>query len=91
VRLIGQGITPKPERTAEPGNATDPEMARKGSRPAYFGDGFIDTPLYDGPQLAVGVEIEGPALIEEPFTVVVLAPGMRARLDDRCNYDVTFG
>jgi len=90
VRLIGQGINPKPERTAEPGTATDPEQARKGSRPAYFGDGFVDTPLYDGPQLAVGAVIEGPALIEEPFTVVVLAPGLRARLDECCNYDVTF-
>jgi N-methylhydantoinase A len=91
VRLIGQGITPKPERMAEPGTVRDPEKAHKGSRPAYFGDGFVDTPIYDGPQLAVGVEIEGPALIEEPFTVVVLGPGYRSRLDDDGNYDVTVG
>ena len=90
VRLIGQGVTPKPERTAEAGSARDAEKARKGTRAAYFGDGFIDTPLYDGPQLAPGVEIQGPALIEEPFTVVVLAPGYRARLDDHGNYEVTF-
>jgi len=91
VRLIGQGITPKPERTAEPGTATDAEQARKGSRRAWFGDGYVDTPLYDGPQLAVGAVIEGPALIEEPFTVVVLGPGCRARLDESCNYDVRIG
>jgi N-methylhydantoinase A len=90
VRLIGQGFTPKPGRTAEPGTVSDPAKARKGSRPAYFGDGFVDTPLYDGPLLASGVEVEGPALIEEPFTVVVLGPGYRARLDDHGNYEVTF-
>jgi len=90
VRLIGQGFTPKPERTAEPGTVSDPERAHKGTRSAYFGDGFIDTPLYDGPQLASGVEIRGPAMIEEPFTVVVLGPGYRARLDEHGNYEVTF-
>jgi N-methylhydantoinase A len=89
VRLIGQGVTPKPERTAELGTITDPTRAQKGTRPAYFGDGFVDTPIYDGPGLASGVEIRGPALIEEPFTVVVLAPGYTAYLDEHGNYDVT--
>jgi N-methylhydantoinase A len=91
VRLIGQGITRKPERTVEPGTVRDPSRARKGVRPAYFGAGFVDTPIYDGPRLAAGVEIAGPALIEEPFTVVVLAPGYRARLDEHGNYDVRLG
>ena len=62
----------------------------KGTRPAYFGDGFVETPLYDGPRLAAGAEIRGPALIEEPFTVVVLGPDYHARLDDHGNYEVTF-
>jgi N-methylhydantoinase A len=90
VRLVGEGMSPKPERTAELGDARDPAQALKGARPAYFGDGFIDTKLYDGPRLAGGVTIEGPALIEEPFTVVVLGPGCRARLDEWGNYDVSF-
>jgi N-methylhydantoinase A len=90
VRLIGQGMTPKPARTAEAGDIADAEKARKGTRPAYFGDGFVETPLYDGPLLAAGAEIRGPALIEEPFTVVVLGPGYRARLDEHGNYEVTF-
>ena len=89
VRLIGQGFTPKPERTAELGTVSDAQQACKGTRPAYFGDGFVDTPLYDGPRLATGAEISGPALIEEPFTVVALAPGYSARLDEHGNYDVT--
>lgn len=88
VRLIGQGYTPKPERAADLGSVVEADRARKGSRPAYFRDGFVEVPIYDGPCLAAGVEIAGPALIEEPFTVVVVGPGCTACLDERGNYDV---
>jgi N-methylhydantoinase A len=90
VRLVGSGITPKPERTAALGDEADVRKALKGERPACFGEDFLDTPIYDGPRLAPGAEIRGPALIEEPFTVVVLAPGYTARLDEHGNYGVTF-
>jgi hypothetical protein len=33
--------------------------------------------------------VTGPALIEEPFTVIVLAPGDIATLDQHGNYDIT--
>ena len=39
--------------------------------------------------LGPGAALEGPALIEEPFTVVVVPPGATARLDDLGNYDLT--
>ncbi len=45
-------------------------------------------PTYDGAALGAGAVIEGPALVEEPFTVVVLAPGDVARLDEHGNYDI---
>jgi N-methylhydantoinase A len=89
VRLIGRGLTPKPERTATPGEVGDAASARLGSRLAFFGDGFIETPVYDGSRLATGAEILGPGLIQEPFTVVVVAPGHRARLDEHGSYEVS--
>jgi N-methylhydantoinase A len=89
IRLIAQGMTPKPERTAVLGEVRDAERVRIGTRPAYFGDGFVDTPIYDGPELAAGAEVVGPALIQEPFTVVVVAPGSRARLDALGSYEVS--
>ena len=81
VRLVARVSTPKPQRFAALGDVTDPGAARIGSRPAYFGVEFVDTPVYDGPRLGPGVEIEGPALVQEPFTVVsspqlVGAPGV---------------
>jgi N-methylhydantoinase A len=89
VRTIARGQTPKPDHFAELGTVTDAEQARRPDRPAYWGAGFIDTPVYDGTALGVGVAVSGPALIEEPFTVIVLAPGDHARVDDLGNYVIT--
>lgn len=88
VRLVARGRTPKPDQLAELGSLSRADSALTGQRPAYFGGGFVDTPTYDGTQLGAGAEITGPALIEEPFTVVVVPPGGRARLDDSGNYNL---
>ena len=82
------GATPKPPALAHVGTVTDPAAARKGVRSAFFGDGFVETPVLDGTVLAPGATVTGPALIEEPFTVVVLAPGNTCRLDEHGNYDI---
>jgi N-methylhydantoinase A len=89
VRFVARGTTPKPDHFAEPGQVTEAAQARKGSRPAYFGVEFVDTPVYDGPALGPGARVEGPALIEEPFTVVVVPPGASATLDGLGNYELT--
>ncbi len=89
VRTTARGQTPKPDHFAELGTVTDAEQARRPDRPAYWGAGFIDTPVYDGTALGAGVAVSGPALIEEPFTVIVLAPGDHARVDDLGNYVIT--
>jgi N-methylhydantoinase A len=86
VRLVAKGRTPKPERLAQRGTGDLSATALTGTRPAYFGTEFVDTPVHSGPGLAPGAEVRGPALIEEPFTVVVVPPGTTARLDDLGNY-----
>ncbi len=86
VRLVARSETPKPDHFAEPGTVTEATAALKGHRDAYFGVEFVSTPIYDGPQLGTGVTITGPALIEEPFTVIVVPPGSTATLDSTGNY-----
>jgi N-methylhydantoinase A len=86
VRLVARGRTPKPERLAQRGTDGPASDSVTGTRPAYFGTEFVDTPVHAGPELQPGAEIRGPALIEEPFTVVVVPPGTTARLDDLGNY-----
>jgi N-methylhydantoinase A len=88
VRLVARGETPKPGHLAETGTSSDAASARKGSRAAYFGVEFVDTPVYDGTKLAPGATISGPALVEEPFTVVVVPPAWRVMLDELGNYEL---
>jgi N-methylhydantoinase A/oxoprolinase/acetone carboxylase beta subunit len=89
VRVIARGTTPKPDHLAESGALADASAAQRASRHAYWGDGFVDTPVYDGTKLGEGATVVGPALIEEPFTVVVLPPDATATLDGLGNYVVT--
>ncbi|HEY5165047.1 MAG TPA: hydantoinase/oxoprolinase family protein [Acidimicrobiia bacterium] len=86
VRIVARGRTPKPDHLAELGTLKVADSARRGSRPAHFGDGYVDTAVYDGAALGVGAEVHGPALVEEPFTVIVVPPGSRARVDAAGNY-----
>lgn len=86
VRIVARGITDKPQRLAEPGTVANASEAITGSRPAYFEGGFVETPTYNGSILAGGASIVGPALIEEPFTVIVVPPSMTATLDHQGNY-----
>jgi N-methylhydantoinase A len=89
VRVTARGFTPKPDHFAESGATSDATRATKKSRRAYWGDGWIDTPVYDGTQLGAGARVAGPALVEEPFTVIVLPPNTAAELDGLGNYVIT--
>lgn len=80
LRLVATVATPSPA-VPRPTGTSQPAQARTGSRPAFFGAGWVDTPTYDGPSLAVGSLIHGPALVQEPFTVAVVGPGQSLTLD----------
>jgi N-methylhydantoinase A len=86
VRVTARGVTPKPARLAELGDVVNARDAQIGSRDAYFGVEYVTTPVIDGARLAAGAVIDGPALIQEPFTVIVVPPGTRATLDQLGNY-----
>jgi N-methylhydantoinase A len=89
VRLVTRGRTPKPGHLAEVGALALADDARTSTRRAHFGEGFVDTPVYDGSRLGTGTEIHGPALVEEPFTVLVVPPDARVRVDESGNYELT--
>jgi N-methylhydantoinase A len=89
VRIVAHGSTPKPSRLAEVRGTLDGSTPVS-SRPVFFGGDHIDTPVHDGSELAVGATVRGPAIIEEPFTVVVVPPGATCRLGDHLSYELTF-
>lgn len=80
----------------EPGRLTqgseDPSKALQGKRPAYFDENrhFVDTPIYNGEQVEAGNVIEGPAIVEEVTTTIVVFPKSRLVLDDRGFYLLSF-
>jgi len=57
-----------------------PSHALPPTRRAYFsGPGFVEAALHDFGRLAVGETVCGPAIVESPFTTVIVDPGARAR------------
>jgi N-methylhydantoinase A len=72
--------------------AVDPDLAFTGSRAAFFEvDGAfkaLDTPVFSGEKVKPGNSIRGPAIIEEPFTTIVVCPGQRARLNEHLVYEI---
>ena len=57
--------------------------ARKGHRRVYFpeANGFTDCPVYDRYQLRAGDRFDGPALVEERESTVVIIPHSQAHVD----------
>ena len=49
----------------------------------------VDTPVYDGDRLGAGHALEGPALIEEPTTNIVIPQGWKAELHESGTYLLT--
>jgi N-methylhydantoinase A len=70
------------ERPAPTGGAEPRE-----TRPVYFDEGadFLDTPIYDRDVLGADATLEGPAIIEQMDTTVLIPPGARARVDADLN------
>jgi N-methylhydantoinase A len=48
------------------------------SRPVYFGRTAVDARVWRVAELSLGDAIDGPAIIEEPTTTIVIPPGARA-------------
>jgi N-methylhydantoinase A len=57
------------------------EAARSGSRKVHFGDAWHETAIYDRLALPVGAEIDGPAILVQPDTTVLIDPGLTGRVD----------
>jgi N-methylhydantoinase A len=85
VRVDAVGRVAKPELREAPDDGRAVEDARKPSRQAYFDGGFVDTLVYEHGRLGRGMRLLGPAIVESPFTTIVLPPGSRAELDRYLN------
>ena len=70
---------------AGPEGAPRPAARRR----AWFEGAWHDTLVYRREQLGVGVELEGPAIVEQLDTTTVIEPGDRVRVDRLGNLEIT--
>ncbi|MGU7783152.1 caprolactamase subunit alpha [Burkholderia sp. PU8-34] len=81
-----------PPQTVPRGNGAI-ETALKSRRDMIFGNGqdieTFSSPVYDGTRLGADDVVEGPAVIEEVTTSIVLPPQWHARLDETGVYVLT--
>lgn len=73
IRLVATGLVDAPARVALPAAADPPEPV--GRRRVHVGDAWHDAAVYDGETLAPGPSVAGPAVVQYPFTTLVLRPG----------------
>lgn len=61
--------------------------AKTGMRPAYFPEAadFVETAVYDRNLMGSGYSFEGPAIVEESESTLILGPGARAHVDEQLN------
>jgi N-methylhydantoinase A len=87
LRLVATGLVDTPARVElEPATTAPEPIAR---RPVHVGGAWHDAAVYDGEALrpgAAGGQIVGPAVVQYPFTTLVLQPGDVATM--RSNGDV---
>ena len=68
-----------------PGGPTPGPPPPKAVRRVHFGTAWHDTAVHDRLSLPVGAVIEGPAILEQPDTTVLIEPGLQGRVDELGN------
>ncbi|UHQ98427.1 hydantoinase/oxoprolinase family protein (plasmid) [Natrinema zhouii] len=89
LRVTGRGLVEKPSfPEVEPADAAD---ARRETREAYFDDAgeYVETDVYDRERLGAGATFEGPAIVEQMDSTVVVPPAATAEVDETGNIIIT--
>ena len=86
-RVVAQGPRPSLRLPTSARGGRDARAARKGVRRVYVPDarGYAEVPVYDRYALGAGATLEGPAVIEERESTVVVGAVARIRVDDAAN------
>ena len=89
LRVSGIGPIRRPEIKRADGGGGEPRSAA--TRPVCFdaSDGYVETPIVWRGDLAPGVRVAGPAIVEEFGSTVPIHPGFTATVDAYLNLIVT--
>jgi acetone carboxylase beta subunit len=82
VGVVASAAKVKPRLMQHPDQGRSASSAMKGPRGAYFDGAWVQTPTYEWQRLASGNQVEGPAIVEDPTTTLVVPPDGRIRVDE---------
>ncbi|MCC1491255.1 hydantoinase/oxoprolinase family protein [Cognatishimia sp. F0-27] len=89
LRSAVTGKRPKFDLTTLAPEGGSVEAARKGTRRVHFGDAWHETAIYDRLALPIGATIDGPAILEQPDTTVLIEPELHGTVDRFGNTIIT--
>jgi N-methylhydantoinase A len=81
LRLRARGVV-DPPAFDPPAVGTSAADAIREERPVTFDGTVAETPVYDRSRLPAGASVDGPAVVEDDATTVVVHPGQTADVDD---------
>ncbi len=84
IRLVSRGLADRPALAFGPEREGDPLIER---RPVWFGDGWVDCPVYDRAAMPAGHVLEGPAIVEEAGGTSVIPPRWRVAVHESGSLD----
>ena len=81
--LRAVGVTPKPELTRHEPEPDAPLPEPVARRPVHFDEeeDALDTPVFDRDTLRAGTRLDGPAIVQQLDSTVVVPPGVTAEVD----------
>jgi N-methylhydantoinase A len=87
--LVSRVAVPKPDLPKVRGTGRRLEDTVIGTRRVDFGsEEVLDAVIYNGNLMEPGMELRGPAVIQEPVVTLVVPPGERVTIDDYGSYHV---
>jgi len=89
MRVAAIGRRPRFDFTVfAPDTAASLAGAQTGTRPVWFEGGWRETGVWSRLSLPAGARLEGPAILEQPDSTIVVEPGFAARVDRLGNFIV---
>jgi N-methylhydantoinase A len=84
LRMAGFGLLPPLEAAPAPPSKASPK--RRSTRRVWFADGWHDTAIFEGADLAPGQALAGPAIVGEQTMTAIVRPGDTLEVDAAGNF-----
>jgi N-methylhydantoinase A len=88
-RLTAVGRTERPSHRGDGGLRGSGQDTAERTRDVVFDGRKVPTKVYEGGKLPRQATIEGPAIVEEPTTTIVVPPGSKLRVNEYGDYELS--